>query len=68
MLSDAIASQRLGFDISAIEQGSDEWKMCRLACITASRVGDILTEPKSKKDKDAGVLSGMAETYMMDLI
>ncbi|HDM8337246.1 TPA: YqaJ viral recombinase family protein [Yersinia enterocolitica] len=68
MLSDAMASQRLGFDISAIEQGSDEWKMCRLACITASRVGDILTEPKSKKDKDAGVLSGMAETYMMDLI
>ncbi|WP_422730709.1 lambda exonuclease family protein [Pectobacterium brasiliense] len=63
-----IASKILGFDILAISQGSTEWKKCRLACITASRVGDILTEPKAKKDKDAGVLSGMAETYMNELI
>lgn len=68
MLSNDIASKQLGFDVSTIEQGSDEWKKCRLACITASRVGDILTEPKAKKDKDAGLLSGMAETYMMELI
>lgn len=68
MLSNELASKRLGFDVSKIEQGSDEWKKCRLACITASRIGDILTEPRAKKDKDAGALSGMAETYMMELI
>lgn len=68
MLHNDIASKRLGFDVSAISQGSDEWKKCRLACITASRVGDILTEPRTKADKEAGLLSGMAETYMMDLI
>ncbi|MGQ5735379.1 lambda exonuclease family protein [Serratia sp. IR-2025] len=63
-----LASARLGFDVSAVSQGSDEWKKCRLACITASRVGDILTEPRTKADKEAGLLSGMAESYMMDLI
>ncbi|MGQ6231219.1 lambda exonuclease family protein [Serratia sp. IR-2025] len=63
-----LASARLGFDVSVISQGSDEWKKCRLACITASRVGDILTEPRTKADKEAGFLSGMAESYMMDLI
>jgi hypothetical protein len=68
MLHNDLASERLGFDVSAISQGSDEWKKCRLACITASRVGDILTEPRTKADKEAGLLSGMAETYMMDLI
>lgn len=68
MLHNDIASKILGFDVSTISQGSDEWKKCRLACITASRVGDILTEPKAKKDKDAGLLSGMAETYMNELI
>lgn len=68
MLHNDIASEKLGFDVSAISQGSDEWKKCRLACITASRVGDILTEPRTKADKEAGLLSGMAETYMMDLI
>lgn len=68
MLHNDLASSRLGFDVSAISQGSDEWKKCRLACITASRVGDILTEPRTKADKEAGLLSGMAESYMMDLI
>ena len=68
MLHNDLASARLGFDVSAISQGSDEWKKCRLACITASRVGDILTEPRTKADKEAGLLSGMAESYMMDLI
>lgn len=68
MLHNDLASARLGFDVSTISQGSDEWKKCRLACITASRVGDILTEPRTKADKEAGLLSGMAESYMMDLI
>lgn len=68
MLHNDLASARLGFDVSAISQGSDEWKKCRLACITASRIGDILTEPRTKADKEAGLLSGMAESYMMDLI
>jgi exodeoxyribonuclease (lambda-induced) len=68
MLHNDLASEKLGFDVSAISQGSDEWKKCRLACITASRVGDILTEPRTKADKEAGLLSGMAETYMMELI
>ena len=68
MLDMEIASKRLGFDVSSIEQGSDDWKRMRLGVISASRVGDILTEPKAKKDKEAGLLSGMAQTYLNELV
>jgi putative phage-type endonuclease len=49
-------------------QGSVEWLQARLAHVTASRIADVLTEPRSKADKEAGVLSQTAESYMLELI
>lgn len=49
-------------------QGSQEWHEARLGKITGSRFADVMTEPKAKKDKDAGNLSKTAESYMYELI
>ena len=49
-------------------QGSPEWKRARLGFVTASRFDDVMTEPRSKADKEAGRLSATAETYMLALI
>jgi len=49
-------------------QGSPEWKAARLGFCTASRFADVLTEPRSKADKEAGRLSATAETYMLALL
>ena len=51
-----------------MEQRSVEWFQARLGKITGSRFGDVLTEPRSKKDKELGVLSKTAESYMLELI
>ncbi|MBL4886790.1 MAG: YqaJ viral recombinase family protein [Planctomycetaceae bacterium] len=51
-----------------IEQGSEEWLRLRLGLVSASRFKDLMTEPKSKADKENGVLSATAKTYMMELI
>ena len=50
------------------EQGSPEWHAERLGKVTASRFKDILTLPRSKKDREAGVLSATARSYMMELV
>lgn len=50
------------------EQGTQEWFKARLGIPTASRFKDILTQPRSKKDKDAGVMGDTAETYMCELL
>jgi hypothetical protein len=50
------------------EQGSEEWLAARLGIATASRFQDVLTQPRSKKDKEAGLLSESAMTYMCELI
>jgi len=49
-------------------QGSQEWIDARLGHVTASRFSDVLTQPRSKADKEAGNLSLTAERYMIDLI
>ena len=50
------------------EQGSPEWIESRLGIPTASRFKDIMTQPRAKKDRDAGELSGTAETYLCELL
>ena len=50
------------------EQGSPEWINARLGLVSASRFKDVMTEPRAKKDKEAGMLSGTAESYMQELI
>ena len=50
------------------EQGSEEWFKHRCGVPSASRFKDIMTEPRAKKDKEAGVLSDTAESYMCELL
>ena len=49
-------------------QGSDEWLTLRLGLVSASRFKELMTEPKSKADKESGALSATARSYMMELI
>jgi putative phage-type endonuclease len=51
-----------------VVQGSPEWHALRLGKVTASRIADVLTEPRSKADKEAGRLSQTAESYMLELL
>lgn len=51
-----------------VEQGSQDWLDIRLGLISASRFRDIMTEPRSKADKETGVLSDTAQSYMRELI
>ena len=48
-------------------QGSPAWRELRLGKITASRFKDVLTEPRSKADKEAGKLSVTAQSYQLEL-
>jgi len=50
-----------------LEQGTPKWKEARLGLASASRFKDILTEPRSKADKEAGNLSETAYSYMCEL-
>lgn len=54
--------------IIEVQQGSYGWQKLRLGLISASRFKDILTDPRSKADKESGNLSGTAEAYMNILI
>lgn len=49
-------------------QGSDEWLKLRLGLVSASRFKDVNTEPRSKADKEKGVLGTTAKSYMLELI
>ena len=48
--------------------GTDEWKEARRGLVTASRFGDVMTEPRSKAAKEAGELSDTAKSYLMELV
>lgn len=48
--------------------GTDAWKEARRGRITASRFGHVMTEPKTKAAKEAGLLSETATGYMLELI
>lgn len=50
------------------EQGTPEWRADRVGHITASRFSDVLTEPRSKADKEAGRLSQTAQSYLFELL
>ena len=50
-----------------LEQGTEEWLRVRAGIATASRFKDVLTEPRSKADKEAGKLSQTALTYAYEL-
>lgn len=50
-----------------VEQGSAEWLEARLGLASASRFKDILSEPRSKADKESGKLSETAYSYMCEL-
>jgi hypothetical protein len=49
-------------------QRNEEWIASRLGIPTASRYKEILTEPKTKADKEAGVMSQTAKSYALDLL
>jgi hypothetical protein len=47
-----------------IAQGSDEWDQIRLGRFTSSEIHKLLTNPRSKADKEAGKFSETALTYI----
>lgn len=49
-----------------IVQGTKEWIELRLGVFTSSLIVNLFTEPRSKKDREAGVLSDSAESYIID--
>lgn len=48
-----------------VEQGTPEWFTQRLGRITASNFGALMTLPRSKKDREAGLISETARTYLV---
>jgi len=51
-----------------VAQGSPEWHEVRLGLVTASRFKDVLTQPRAKKDQEAGKLSEVAMSYLCELV
>lgn len=51
-----------------IAQNSDEWYQVRLGRFTASRIGELFTQPKSKKAREAGELSKGAKKYIAKVV
>lgn len=59
----ALSLSRLGFDTTKIEQGSNEWRVARLGCMTASRASDIIATGRGGK-----VYGKARDTYLLELI
>lgn len=49
-------------------QRSEEWFKQRAGIPTASRFSDLMTDPRTKADKEAGKLSQTAQSYALELI
>lgn len=49
-------------------QGSPEWRQARCGVVTASRFADLMTQPRSKADRENGTLSRVADAYLNELI
>lgn len=49
-------------------QGTAEWHETRRAKLTASRFKELLVEPRSKKDRENGILSASANAYMLEKV
>ncbi len=52
-------------NIIMVEQGSPEWFEQRLGRITASNFGALMTLPRSKKDREAGLISQTTRSYLV---
>lgn len=52
-------------NIMTMEQGSPEWFEQRLGRLTASSFGCLMTMPRSKKDREAGLISKTTESYLI---
>lgn len=48
--------------------GTPAWNDFRRGKVTASRFGDVMTEPRSKAAQEAGVMSQTAENYLFELV
>jgi hypothetical protein len=48
--------------------GSSEWTEARRGRVTASRFGDVMTEPRSKAEQMAGKMGATAKGYLMELV
>lgn len=46
----------------------DIWKEQRKGKVTGSKFSDVITEPRTKKDKEAGILSQTAQSYLNQII
>lgn len=55
-------------EILEVEQRSDLWKMLKIGRFTASEFHKLMTDPRSKTDKESGNLSESAKTYVMDKV
>lgn len=49
-----------------IRQNSEAWEKIRLGKFTASTIVDLMSEPRSKADKEAGKLSLTADRYVIE--
>ncbi len=54
--------------MNTAKQGTEQWHKDRMGKVTASRFKDVMTQPRSKADKEAGKLSATARSYMLDLL
>jgi len=50
------------------EIAAESWQQSRLGKFTSSEIHRIFTDPKNKADKEAGLLSDGAETYIMERV
>lgn len=50
------------------QQKSKPWHDIRLGRFTSSQFWKLTVEPRSKKDKEAGILSATAQTYIMEKV
>ena len=49
--------------IEGPKYGTDSWKDARRGRVTASRFGDVMSEPRSKAAKEAGLMSVEGKSY-----
>lgn len=53
---------------TTIEAYTPEWFKSRQGCFTGSEVWKLMTEPRTKADKEAGNLSETANTYILEKV
>lgn len=54
--------------LNSIEQGAPAWDRIRLGLFTGSGISDLMTDPKTKADKEAGNLSMTAQKYIISKV